>query len=84
MLAKAWEDGSSERVIIGGRRLSLFVDKYCVMCPVCAEVAPDNFSLSADKDHYVCHQQPRDADELARCEEAVVRCPTHSIGDRER
>ena len=56
-------------------------DNTCTDCGLCPEIAPGIFRR--DDDHgqtYVWHQ-PETPEELALANEAVIACPTESIGD---
>lgn len=55
----------------------LFVDSSCIECDTCRELAPDVFG--GDGQSFV-KQQPRDAAGWERALQAVVSCPTASIG----
>jgi ferredoxin len=77
----AWDDNVGGEAIIGGRRVSFYVDRECILCRVCTEHAPDHFALSADEDHDVVTRQPRTLPELAACEAALADCPVEAIGD---
>jgi ferredoxin len=79
--ANRWEDNVGGEVTIGGKRLSFFVDKECILCSVCSDAAPRNFKMSDDEDHDVCYKQPETEDELAQCYEAMENCPVEAIGD---
>ena len=79
--ANRWEDNVGGEVTIGGKRLSFFVDKECILCSVCSDAAPRNFKMSDDEDHDVCYKQPETEDELAQCYEAMETCPVEAIGD---
>jgi ferredoxin len=57
-----------------------FVDKSCILCSVCATVAPDNFRESEQGDHDVVYKQPENDQELAACKDAKEQCPVESIG----
>jgi len=57
-----------------------FVDKSCILCSVCATVAPDNFRESEQGDHDVVYKQPITDQELAACKDAKEQCPVESIG----
>lgn len=57
-----------------------FVDKSCILCSVCATVAPDNFRESEQGDHDIVYKQPSNDQELAACKDAKEQCPVESIG----
>ncbi|HOE12909.1 MAG TPA: ferredoxin [bacterium] len=58
-----------------------YVDKSCIVCGLCVELAPNNFREGKDGDHDVVYKQPENAEELAQCREAKSQCPVESIGD---
>lgn len=58
-----------------------YVDKSCILCGLCVELAPDNFRESEDGDHDVVYKQPENNEELEQCREAKDQCPTESIGN---
>jgi ferredoxin len=77
-----WEDNVVGDATIGGRRVSFFVDKECILCSVCSDAAPKNFRMSDDEDHDICYKQPTTPEELAQCYEALENCPVEAIGDQ--
>ena len=40
-----------------------YVDKSCILCSLCTDLAPANFRESADGDHDYVYKQPANADE---------------------
>lgn len=76
-----WHDNVGGESVIGGKRVSFYVDKECILCSVCSDAAPSNFRMSDDEDHDICFKQPGDDDELAQCYEAMENCPVEAIGD---
>lgn len=58
-----------------------YVDKDCVVCTTCFEVAPKNFKMSEQGDHYVVWRQPGNPEEEAQCRTAVEQCPMGAVGD---
>lgn len=66
-----WEDN------VPGR---FYVDKECILCSLCTDIAPDNFKESEDGDHDFVHQQPRTPEELEKCLDALKQCPVDAIG----
>ncbi len=58
-----------------------YVDKTCIMCGLCVELAPDNFKESEDGDHDIVYKQPETDEERAACEESKEQCPVECIGD---
>lgn len=77
----AWPDNVGGSVVIDGRRVSFYVDRECILCTTCSDLAPEHFGLSEDEDHDICHRQPGNADELAACLAAMEACPVEAIGD---
>lgn len=69
--ADKWEDNSAGK---------WYVDKQCILCSVCATVAPDNFRESAAGDHDIVYKQPSSDAEIAQCEDAKTQCPVEAIG----
>jgi len=57
----------------------LFVDSSCIECDTCRELAPDVYGSTASGQSFV-HEQPRDDASWLRALQAVVSCPTASIG----
>lgn len=68
---EAYEDN------VGG---AWYVDKSCILCSLCIQLAPNNFQESPDGDHDFVYKQPENAEELAQCEEAKTQCPVEAIG----
>src|SRR5205085_9315365 len=56
-----------------------FVDSSCIDCDACRLLAPSVFH-DAGEQSAVFHQ-PESADELLRAQQALITCPTASIGD---
>lgn len=77
----AWRDNVGGSAVVDGRRVSFYVDRECILCTTCSDLAPDHFRRSVDEDHDVCYRQPRDAAELAACRAAMEACPVEAIGD---
>ncbi len=67
-----WEDN-----VLG----KFYVDKECILCSLCSDLAPNNFKESADGDHDIVYQQPKNDDELKACREALEQCPVEAIGE---
>ncbi|HVS17024.1 MAG TPA: MBL fold metallo-hydrolase [Planctomycetota bacterium] len=57
---------------------ALFVDSTCIDCDTCRWMAPETFDRRGDMARV--HAQPRDPAALARALQALVACPTGSIG----
>jgi glyoxylase-like metal-dependent hydrolase (beta-lactamase superfamily II)/ferredoxin len=57
-----------------------FVDSTCIDCDTCRQLAPHVFGES---DGYsVVHEQPQDAEQERAAAQALLACPTGSIGTR--
>jgi ferredoxin len=76
-----WEDNVGGFSIIAGKKVSFYVDKECILCSVCEEVAPKNFRMNDSDDHDICYKQPENEIELEECYEALESCPVEAIGD---
>jgi len=76
-----WPDNIDGFVIIAGKKVSFYVDRECILCSVCEDVAPENFRMSDDDTHDICYKQPETAIELADCIEAMECCPVDAIGN---
>ncbi len=76
----AWWDNVGGLSVVDGRSVSFYVDRECIVCRVCSELAPDHFRLADSEDHDVCFRQPQGADELAACLSALEECPVEAIG----
>ncbi len=61
-----------------------YVDKTCILCSLCSELAPRNFKESSDGDHDVVYKQPANADEIAHAHDAMKQCPVEAIGNDDR
>ena len=57
-----------------------YVDKTCILCSLCSDLAPNNFKESEDGDHDVVYRQPRDDEEAAQSQDALEQCPVEAIG----
>ena len=60
---------------------AFFVDKECILCSLCVDVAPENFKESDEGDHDVVYKQPENDEELEACRDAMEQCPVDSIGE---
>lgn len=59
-----------------------YVDKTCIDCDVCRDIAPDNFTRSDNGDgHSYVYKQPRTPEEESLCQEALACCPVEAIGN---
>ena len=59
-----------------------YVDRSCILCDICTEIAPDNFKKSDKDGDFFVAKQPTDAAEEANCQEAFNSCPVECIGIR--
>jgi ferredoxin len=57
-----------------------YVDRSCILCSLCSELAPRNFRESDDGDHDIVYRQPQDSDEVSACHDAMTQCPVEAIG----
>jgi len=77
-----WADNCQEVVELdSGKKVSFFCDSTCIICTMCANIAPENFKLSDNGDHDICYKQPESKEELDSCYEALENCPVGAIGD---
>ncbi|MFG0316817.1 MAG: ferredoxin [Planctomycetota bacterium JB042] len=70
-VAERWEDN------IAG---AWYVDKSCILCSLCVDLAPNNFKESEAGDHDMVYKQPENDEEKAQCDEAKEQCPVEAIG----
>jgi ferredoxin len=66
-----WEDNAEGR---------FYTDKECILCSLCADVAPHNFCESSSGDHDIVYKQPQTSIEERQCMEALAGCPVNAIG----
>jgi glyoxylase-like metal-dependent hydrolase (beta-lactamase superfamily II)/ferredoxin len=57
---------------------NFFVDSTCIDCDTCRQLAPEVFAEGAE--YSFVHHQPQDATERRRALQALLACPTGSIG----
>ena len=76
-----FEDNIGGFSIAAGKKVSFYVDRECILCSVCEEVAPKNFRMNDDESHDICFKQPENEAELEECYEAMESCPVEAIGD---
>ena len=57
-----WEDNIGGKAVIGGKKVSFYVDRECILCSVCSDAAPNNFRMSDEEDHDICMKQPENED----------------------
>jgi ferredoxin len=69
--SQRWEDN------VAGK---WYVDKSCILCSLCSDLAPNNFKESAQGDHDIVYRQPRNADEEGQSKVAMEQCPVEAIG----
>ena len=72
-----WHQRRSENV--GG---DFYVDRTCIDCDTCRWMAPETFHEAAGKS--AVHHQPTNETERLRALQALLSCPTASIGTREK
>lgn len=70
-LAQKWEDN------VPG---AFYVDKECILCSLCSDIAPENFKESPDGDHDFVYKQPASEAEEKQCLDALEQCPVDAIG----
>lgn len=58
-----------------------YVDKTCIDCELCREVAPDHFARQDDEGHSYVARQPSNDDEEDACRAALEECPVEAIGE---
>lgn len=57
-----------------------YVDKQCIDCDLCRQMAPEFFDRNDEGMSYVKQQPASDAD-VASCTEAMESCPVNAIGN---
>tara|TARA_R100000687_G_C6363479_1_gene124561 strand:- start:94 stop:324 length:231 start_codon:yes stop_codon:yes gene_type:complete len=67
-----WEDNTAG---------SFYVDKDCIICTLCADLAPHSFKESKDETHDHVYKQPETDQELQAAKDAMEQCPVDAIGD---
>lgn len=58
-----------------------YVDKQCILCSLCSELAPKNFKEAETGDHDFVYKQPENEEEETQCQEAMSQCPVEAIGN---
>jgi ferredoxin len=58
-----------------------YVDNTCIDCDMCREIAPQIFKRHDDGAYSYVYRQPVTEEEVALAEEALVHCPTETIGN---
>jgi ferredoxin len=61
-----------------------YVDSTCIDCDQCRSTAPTFFRRSDEIGFSVVYRQPITETEIDLCMEAVLGCPTESIGRAEQ
>jgi glyoxylase-like metal-dependent hydrolase (beta-lactamase superfamily II)/ferredoxin len=61
---------------------AFFVDSTCIDCDTCRQLAPSTFGETGE--FSFVHTQPRSAEEMRAAYQALVACPTGSIGAAEK
>ncbi len=56
-------------------------DLSCIDCDMCREIAPQIFVRDDEEGYTYTLRQPISEEEIALVQEAMVRCPTETIGD---
>lgn len=77
----AWDDNVGGAAEIGGRRVSFYVDRACIFCGLCHDLAPRTFRIARSEDHDVVYRQPDDVHTLRSADHAMRACPVEAIGD---
>jgi ferredoxin len=57
-----------------------YVDKNCIDCDVCRDLAEDNFTRDDDGGYSYVYKQPQTSEEEQLCQEALEVCPVEAIG----
>lgn len=69
-----------QKIVPENIRGEFFVDTTCIDCDTCRQLAPDSFAEAGDYS-FVFHQ-PEDDDQNRAALQALLSCPTGSIGTR--
>jgi len=59
----------------------LYVDSSCIDCDLCRETAPETFRRNDEIGFSIVYQQPVEPEQLKAATDAMVGCPTESIGN---
>lgn len=62
-------------------RGTYYVDSQCIDCDVCRDTASANFTRDDNNGYSYVYRQPRNAEEVELCEEALLACPVEAIGN---
>ena len=57
-----------------------YVDRNCIGCGVCIEVASDNMEMDETEGLAFVNRQPANEGEEAELDEAAEQCPVEAIG----
>ena len=57
------------------------MDRQCIDCDVCRDIARDNFTRETRKGYSFVYKQPENEEEESLCREAMEACPVEAIGD---
>jgi ferredoxin len=57
-----------------------YVDRQCIDCDVCRDIARENFTREAKKGYSFVYKQPDNDAEEGLCREALEACPVEAIG----
>lgn len=58
-----------------------YVDSTCIDCDLCRNTSPNYFNRFEEGGYTVVFRQPQTPEETASANEALVGCPTDSIGN---
>jgi ferredoxin len=58
-----------------------YVDETCIDCDLCRSSAPDIFRRDDERGYSIVYRQPVSPEEIASAEQAMLECPTESIGN---
>ncbi|MSR75884.1 MAG: ferredoxin [Planctomycetes bacterium] len=58
-----------------------YVDKECILCSLCVDIAPDQFKESDEGDHDFVYAQPTTQEDIEKCLDALKQCPVDAIGE---
>lgn len=58
-----------------------YVDKSCIDCDVCRDIAEANFTRFEDGGYSIVYKQPETPEEESLCQEALECCPVEAIGN---
>jgi ferredoxin len=58
-----------------------YVDRTCILCSLCSDLAPRSFKESTAGDHDIVYRQPATPEEITAAEQAKAQCPVEAIGE---